>query len=1180
MKHKLLFLFAILLIGFAVSNAQIQTSVPSLTGFIQTDAIPCPPQSYIVTGTNITSDVVLTAPTGFQISTDQITWVTPPSSITIGQNGPTTIPPTTIFVRLNTPTLGTYTGTIAHTSTDATSLFLPVDGIRSAKSPTATSLLSDINPSATSQLITLTAHVTSPLPGIPAGTVTFFDGITSLGTVSLNISANASLSTSTFTLGLHHLTATYNGNSIYDVSTSSEVGQYVKGTSTTVVFSNNNPSVQGQSVTFTATVSSTNSGTPTGTVTFYNGVNAIAAPVALSGLSASVTTSVLIPGPHSITATYNGDVTFLGSTSTTLSQMVRATTTTTLQSNHNPSVTGQPVTFTATLTSSTAGTITGSVTFYDGGVPLGPSVTISSGTAQFTPTSFLASASPRSITAAYSGDVNYGGSTSTPLSQVINKSATTTGVTADVNPTGVGQPVTFTANVLSTAPGSGSPTGTVTFSIDGIPSSPVAMTGGIASLTTSSLTLGTHAVTGNYNGDGDFNSSASSSYADTVSATITASAGAHGSILPNGNVLTHYGRDQSFTMLPSIGYQIDSLFIDGVGQLGTLTYTFPTVVTNHTIHGTFMVKTDTVIVSAGANGAANPTGQVIVQNGDSLMVVFNPNLHYHVADILLDGGSVGAAPSYTIHNILENHTLAVTFSIDTFTFTASAGSNGSISPAGATVVNYGLDQSYTVTADLHYAVDSVVVDGMSVGAVTGYTFHTVDANHIISAYFKLMPAYSVSYRTFIYDSMIVKKAIKKKVVTEYWEFSIMNTGAADLTEVNVVFKNDVKEILSLSGSFTATGLKKAWKFSGGVLSHNQTLVIKGRSLKAKPQVIGKLFLGPVTNTPDGKLIAPDKDWSELPMPNIASVRDLAFVKAGFASSPWITGVAMTNPDSAKLFGWVALKKSADMYKSLYAKTQHVLIGKGFDFIGTKEFTKAQASLPPTKHNNKTFADLLTFKFNILLSDQGITSGGFGDLLLNQPASPWNGMFLRDIATAGDHMMTFHDAYASTPSLYFSLDSLICGLNAAFSGPIDTSSWGVAMHLTGTSILQDVPYLSASAITPVAMYQQSGADPLVDIPVESRLEQNYPNPFNPTTTIQFELPSTSVVTLKVYNMLGQEVASLLNQKLLDEGTQETAFDASTLSSGVYIYRLTVERIDDYGVTSGEKFVSSKKMLFVK
>src|SRR5207244_2858587 len=79
------------------------------------------------------------------------------------------------------------------------------------------------------------------------------------------------------------------------------------------------------------------------------------------------------------------------------------------------------------------------------------------------------------------------------------------------------------------------------------------------------------------------------------------------------------------------------------------------------------------------------------------------------------------------------------------------------------------------------------------------------------------------------------------------------------------------------------------------------------------------------------------------------------------------------------------------------------------------------------------------------------------------------------------------------------------------------------------------------------------------PEEFRLDQNYPNPFNPTTNIQFELPNPAVVTLKVYNMLGQEVATLLDRQEMEEGTQELEFNASNFASGVYFYRITAEQI---------------------
>jgi hypothetical protein len=90
----------------------------------------------------------------------------------------------------------------------------------------------------------------------------------------------------------------------------------------------------------------------------------------------------------------------------------------------------------------------------------------------------------------------------------------------------------------------------------------------------------------------------------------------------------------------------------------------------------------------------------------------------------------------------------------------------------------------------------------------------------------------------------------------------------------------------------------------------------------------------------------------------------------------------------------------------------------------------------------------------------------------------------------------------------------------------------------------------------------------NLPTEFKLFQNYPNPFNPTTTIQFDIPKASFVTLKVYNILGQEVATLVNEKR-EAGRYEAKFKASTLSSGVYFYRL---QAGDYAST--KKFVLIK------
>lgn len=98
----------------------------------------------------------------------------------------------------------------------------------------------------------------------------------------------------------------------------------------------------------------------------------------------------------------------------------------------------------------------------------------------------------------------------------------------------------------------------------------------------------------------------------------------------------------------------------------------------------------------------------------------------------------------------------------------------------------------------------------------------------------------------------------------------------------------------------------------------------------------------------------------------------------------------------------------------------------------------------------------------------------------------------------------------------------------------------------------------------------GVEQQTEIPVDYSLSQNYPNPFNPSTNIKFDLPSDNNVQIKVYDLLGKEVATLVNGRY-SAGSHEINWDASDLSSGVYIYKM---------ITSDGKFSQTKKMLLVK
>jgi hypothetical protein len=155
------------------------------------------------------------------------------------------------------------------------------------------------------------------------------------------------------------------------------------------------------------------------------------------------------------------------------------------------------------------------------------------------------------------------------------------------------------------------------------------------------------------------------------------------------------------------------------------------------------IVTTTWNISTNVIGSGNvvPSGVVPVPQGNSLDFIFTPATGHEVTSVIVDGVSQIAGGDYEFLSVAANHTLAVTFGLVTYTVTATAGSNGTISP-GTTTVNYGGSQAFAITPANGYQVANVVVDGTSVGAVTSYTFSNVTANHTISATFSLQSGYA------------------------------------------------------------------------------------------------------------------------------------------------------------------------------------------------------------------------------------------------------------------------------------------------------------------------------------------------------------------------------------------------------------------------------------------------------
>jgi hypothetical protein len=306
-------------------------------------------------------------------------------------------------------------------------------------------------------------------------------------------------------VGSHSLKATYGGDANVGGSASSVLSETInKASSSVALTSSANPALVGQSITYTATVSSQFSGTPGGTITFKQG-GVTLNTVPLSGGVATFTTSYVSAGSFSIKANYSGDGNFFLSMSTIHKQVVnRIPVSIAVSSDVNPSAYGQVVDFTATLTTS-GPTLDGeTVTFKAGPTVLG-SATISGGVATL-PTSAL-NAGSRTVTASYGGDAAHAPASGS-TTQLVNKASTTTALTSDPNPSGVGHAVTFTATVSS---GTATPTGTVKFNRGGTLLGTATLSGGgVATFTTNSLPPGSDKITATYTATPNFTGSSAS----------------------------------------------------------------------------------------------------------------------------------------------------------------------------------------------------------------------------------------------------------------------------------------------------------------------------------------------------------------------------------------------------------------------------------------------------------------------------------------------------------------------------------------------------------------------------------------------------------------------------------------------------------------------------------------------
>jgi hypothetical protein len=547
---------------FASSTASLTQSVAK--GSTSTVVSSSPSQSVFGQVVSFTASISVLSPSSgvptgtIQFMIDGGSLGTPVSLSTTG--GAITASFTTASMAVGSHTIAaSYSGDASFSSSSAAALTLIV-----GKATTSSALGVSAQASVFGQSVSFTATVSvaSPGAGMPSGTVQFVvDGSNAGSPVNVSTAGGvtaASFSTASLATGVHTVVASYSGDASFTSSTATALTQTVsKAMTGTVLVSSANPSISGQSVIFSATVVpiAPGGGPLTGTVQFVIDGSNVGSPVSLDsvgGVLSSSFSTALLPGTHTIIASYSGDANFTSSLSSMLTQTVgKAATATVVSSTANPSVFGQSILFAATVTNTTsgAGTPTGTVQFVIDGANFGSPVHLVGGVATSSAAGSL-SVDAHTIQAVYSGDGIFTGSTGI-VTQSVNKATTSTVVKASINPVISGQILSFTATIGVGSPGAGTPSGSVQFVIDGANAgSPVKVNNAgsvlTASFAPSSLAVGIHTIVASYSGDGNFIGSTANAI------TVTVNRATSGTVVLSSASPSEYGQSLAFTAVVSV----------------------------------------------------------------------------------------------------------------------------------------------------------------------------------------------------------------------------------------------------------------------------------------------------------------------------------------------------------------------------------------------------------------------------------------------------------------------------------------------------------------------------------------------------------------------------------------------------------------------------------------------------
>ena len=432
------------------------------------------------------------------------------------------------------------------------------------------------------------------------------------------------------------------------------------------------------------------------------------------------------------------------------------------------------------------------------------------------------------------------------------------------------------------------------------------------------------------------------------------------------------------------------------------------------------------------------------------------------------------------------------------------------------------------------------------------------------------------YRTFNQNDLADKKDKAGKAYGSTACFVFHNTTGDTVNSLHVKFNSHIVSLNPTTLPNQTIGDKrKTVDLNGANVLPGDSVVLCGLFTKKDSGLKSNQWWWDQDGSPfggrNGDLSS--RDFSTLyQQPNGGNVRDYLY-KRIITPRGVLVGMKTDTPS----VGWIRYKTADRKY------FPHTDSSRCFDYIvtgagGKRDFVGEKKNPHVKKHNNHLLGELHALKLAVIANDSGVSEPDLpetrlGDLIYNDagnPGDPANGKTIRQVIFLIDSALTYCDHFVAGD--YFKYDSAVSRINRAFDGPYVALSFS-PFKLAGVNTLPAFLLPNPSAV-PVTI-GTPGYSIIDEVPAQFAVNQNYPNPFNPTTAISFNLPEASIVTIAVYNVLGQEVAQMLDREQMDEGEQVIDFNASQLTSGVYFYRISAQSIED-----GQIHNAVKRMMLLK